>query len=62
MADRLIQGQVTRAQEAEEAFSLKRELGAVKQQHVDLQKAFNEAMERIKMLEVYKDLLQVWKV
>ncbi|GAB6024976.1 hypothetical protein CHUAL_010070 [Chamberlinius hualienensis] len=48
LADRLIQGQVTRAQEAEETFALKRELGAAKQQNQELQKILEDAHEKIK--------------
>lgn len=51
LADRLIQGQVIRAQEAEETFALKRELGALKQLNVELQQKLDECNERIKVLE-----------
>lgn len=55
LADRLIQGQVTRAQEAEESFVIKRELASVKQQETDaatqLEKMKDE-LEKLKMKSV----------
>lgn len=51
LADRLIQGQVTLAQEAEETFALKRELSALKQQHFEFQEVLKDANEQIRRLQ-----------
>eukprot|EP00090_Calanus_glacialis_P009131 TRINITY_DN174_c0_g1_i2.p1 TRINITY_DN174_c0_g1~~TRINITY_DN174_c0_g1_i2.p1 ORF type:complete len:832 (-),score=235.75 TRINITY_DN174_c0_g1_i2:254-2749(-) len=51
LADRLIQGQVTRAEEEETAFAMKRELSAIKQHDIDTNQKLVEARDRIKNLE-----------
>ncbi|XP_041370278.1 ecotropic viral integration site 5 ortholog-like isoform X2 [Gigantopelta aegis] len=43
LADRLIQDQVIRAQEAEESYALKNELSVLRQQHHDAQRKLEEA-------------------
>jgi len=43
LADRLIQYQLTRAQEAEETYALKNELSLTKQKHATAQKQLKEA-------------------
>jgi len=55
LADRLIQGQVTRAEEEETTFAIKRELAAIKQHDIDTNQALQEAKDRIKTLS---DLLE----
>ena len=46
LADRLIQGQVTRAEVEETTFAMKRELSAIKQHDIDTNEKLNEAKER----------------
>ena len=46
LADRLIQGQVTRAEVEETTFAMKRELAAIKQHDIDTNEKLNEAKER----------------
>ena len=43
LADRLIQDQVIRAQEAEESYALKNELSVLRQQHQEAQRKLEEA-------------------
>ena len=50
LADRLIQGQVTRAEVEETTFAMKRELSAIKQHDIDTNMKLNEAKDRIKIL------------
>lgn len=50
LADRLIQGQVTRAEVEESTFAIKRELAAVKQHDLDTNSQLDEAKERIRKL------------
>lgn len=50
LADRLIQGQVTRAEVEETTFAMKRELAAIKQHDIDTHMKLEEAKERIKIL------------
>ncbi|XP_067129865.1 ecotropic viral integration site 5 ortholog-like isoform X2 [Centruroides vittatus] len=50
LADKLIQGQVSRAQEAEDNFTIKRELVLLKQQELDVQQKLEEAKKEIKHL------------
>ncbi|XP_014681720.1 PREDICTED: ecotropic viral integration site 5 ortholog-like isoform X2 [Priapulus caudatus] len=51
LADRLIQGQVTRAQEAEESFQVKRELAAVKQVNVETASKLSVAKDELERLK-----------
>ena len=46
LADRLIQGQVTRAEVEETTFAMKRELAAIKQHDIDTNEKLNQAKER----------------
>ena len=46
LADRLIQGQVTRAEVEETTFAMKRELAAIKQHDIDTNEKLSEARER----------------
>ncbi|XP_064457215.1 ecotropic viral integration site 5 ortholog-like isoform X2 [Ornithodoros turicata] len=50
LADRLIQGQVVRAQEAEDNYIIKRELAALKQQELTVQQELEKAHNQIKEL------------
>merc|ERR1711892_1255642 len=50
LADRLIQGQVTRAEVDETTFAIKRELSAIKQHDIDTNQKLVEARDRIKTL------------
>jgi len=50
LADRLIQGQVTRAEVEETTFAIKRELSAIKQHDIDTNQKLVEARDRIKTL------------
>jgi len=50
LADRLIQGQVTRAEVEETTFAIKRELSAIKQHDIDTNIKLQEARDRIKTL------------
>ena len=50
LADRLIQGQVTRAEVEDTTFAMKRELAAIKQHDIDTNDKLNEAKDRIKIL------------
>lgn len=51
LADKLIQGQVSRAQEAEDNFVIKRELSGLKQREQELQKELDKAQLLIKELK-----------
>ena len=51
MADKLIQGQVSRAQEAEDNFVIKRELAALRQQEMDAKAELEKAMQTINELK-----------
>ncbi|XP_032230269.1 EVI5-like protein isoform X2 [Nematostella vectensis] len=55
LADRLIQGQVTRAQEQEELYALKRELAITKRHDKDITAALREANKRIEELNMFKN-------
>ncbi len=55
LADRLIQGQVTRAEVEEHTFAIKRELAAVKQHDLDTNQQLEEAKERILKLSQIVD-------
>ena len=46
LADRLIQGQVTRAEVEETTFAIKRELAAIKQHDLDTNAQLEEARDR----------------
>eukprot|EP00096_Caligus_rogercresseyi_P005393 TRINITY_DN2078_c0_g1_i1.p1 TRINITY_DN2078_c0_g1~~TRINITY_DN2078_c0_g1_i1.p1 ORF type:complete len:808 (+),score=302.38 TRINITY_DN2078_c0_g1_i1:336-2426(+) len=50
LADRLIQGQVTRAEVEEHTFAIKRELAAIKQHDIDTNVQLHEARNRITKL------------
>jgi len=50
LADRLIQGQVTRAEVEESTFAMKRELAAIRQHDTDTNEKLGEAKERIRIL------------
>lgn len=50
LADRLIQGQVTRAEVEESTFAIKRELAAIKQHDLDTNQQLEEARDRIRKL------------
>ena len=50
LADRLIQGQVTRAEVEEHTFAIKRELAAIKQHDVDTTAELETAKDRIRKL------------
>jgi hypothetical protein len=50
LADRLIQGQVTRAEVEEHTFAIKRELAAIKQHDLDISSQLNNAKDRIRKL------------
>ena len=55
LADRLIQGQVTRAEVEETTFAIKRELAAIKQHDLDTNQQLEEAKERIRKLSEIVD-------
>ncbi|KAF6021285.1 EVI5L [Bugula neritina] len=57
LADRLIQGQVTRAQEAEVMFSVKRELSQLREQNKELHRSLSASEEQISELKVKKQCL-----
>merc|ERR1711881_328513 len=50
LADRLIQGQVTRAEVEEDTFAIKRELAAIKQHDIDTSNQLEGAKDRIRKL------------
>ena len=50
LADRLIQGQVTRAEVEETTFAMKRELAAIKQHDIDTNEKLSEARERYHLI------------
>merc|ERR1719319_1917681 len=50
LADRLIQGQVTRAEMEETTFAIKRELAAIKQHDIDTSNILDEAKDKIQNL------------
>jgi len=50
LADRLIQGQVTRAEVEEDTFAIKRELAAIKQHDIDTNSQLESARDRIRKL------------
>ena len=50
LADRLIQGQVTRAEVEEHTFAIKRELAAIKQHDLDTTAELETAKDRIRKL------------
>lgn len=54
LADKLIQGQVCRAQEAEDNYVIKRELSVISQREDDLKLELEKANERIEQLKVEK--------
>ena len=53
LADRLIQGQVTRAEVEETTFAMKRELAAIKQHDIDTNQELAIARERIASLSAH---------
>ena len=55
MADRLIQGQVTRAEVEEHTFAIKRELAAIKQHDLDTTAELETAKDRIRKLSEIAD-------
>ena len=55
LADRLIQGQVTRAEVEETTFAIKRELAAIKQHDLDTNQQLEEAKDRIRKLSSIVD-------
>ena len=55
LADRLIQGQVTRAEVEETTFAIKRELAAIKQHDLDTNQQLEQAKERIRKLSEVVD-------
>lgn len=59
MADRLIQGQVVRAQEAEENYIIKRELAAVRQQELHLSMELENQKEKVQELIQVSDSLNI---
>ncbi|XP_054713197.1 ecotropic viral integration site 5 ortholog-like isoform X2 [Uloborus diversus] len=50
LADRLVQGQVTRAQEAEDSYALKRELASLRQKELLIEQELERAYRKIKEL------------
>lgn len=54
LADKLIQGQVSRAQEAEDNYVIKRELSVLSQREDDLKLELEKANERIEQLKIEK--------
>uniref|UniRef100_A0A8C9S3V4 Ecotropic viral integration site 5 n=1 Tax=Scleropages formosus TaxID=113540 RepID=A0A8C9S3V4_SCLFO len=56
LADRLIQGQVTRAQEAEENYLIKRELATVRQQSEEASAQLEQAQGTIRDLQQHQQL------
>ncbi|KFM73888.1 hypothetical protein X975_21286, partial [Stegodyphus mimosarum] len=50
LADRLVQGQVTRAQEAEDSYALRRELASLKQKELLAEQELEQAYRKIKEL------------
>lgn len=56
MADRLVQGQVTRAQEAEDSYALRRELASMKQKELlteqELERAYRKIEELTEVLQL----------
>lgn len=61
LADRLIQGQVTRAEVEENTFAIKRELAAIRQHDLDTNLQLEEAKERIRKLSEIVDGDEVMK-
>ena len=59
LADRLIQGQVTRAEVEEHTFAIKRELAAIKQHDVDTTAELETAKDRIRKLSEIGNF-QLW--
>ena len=59
LADRLIQGQVTRAEVEEHTFAIKRELAAIKQHDVDTTAELETAKDRIRKLSEIGNV-QLW--
>ncbi|KAG8199394.1 hypothetical protein JTE90_000262 [Oedothorax gibbosus] len=51
LADRLVQGQVTRAQEAEDSYALRRELASLKQQQLLMEQELERSKRKIKELD-----------
>ena len=58
MADRLIQGQVTRAEVEETTFAIKRELAAIKQHDLDTSAELEHAKDRIRKLSEIVESVQ----
>jgi predicted nuclease with TOPRIM domain len=48
LADRLVRGQVSRAEEEEESFVLQRELAALRHAHLEVQHKLEMAQEQLK--------------
>ena len=58
LADRLIQGQVTRAEVEEHTFAIKRELAAIKQHDLDTTAELETARDRIRKLSEIVEVTQ----
>lgn len=52
LADRLVRGQVSRAEEEETSFVVQRELAALRHSHLDTLHMLENAQEEIKMLSL----------
>lgn len=52
LADRLVRGQVSRAEEEETSFVVQRELAALRHAHLETSHALENANEEIKMLSL----------
>lgn len=52
LADRLVRGQVSRAEEEETSFVVQRELAALRHSHLETSHMLENAQEEIKMLSV----------
>lgn len=52
MADRLVRGQVSRAEEEETTFVVQRELAALRHSHLETSHMLENAQEEIKMLSL----------
>lgn len=52
LADRLVRGQVSRAEEEETSFVLQRELATLRHSHLDTLHMLENAQEEIKMLSM----------
>lgn len=55
LADRLVRGQVSRAEEEETSFVVQREMAALRHSHLVTSHALENALEEIKMLQLLLD-------